>query len=203
MCGFRPGVRRRWSTNHVLRSELMADLRMIIGGDEVEAVSGLRTDVIDPATERVVGSVPKGGLADVDRAVEAARRGLQGLVAPHAGRTGGAAGQACRSARRRDRAAGRDRGLADRQADQAGRQLRRSLRQRQPSLHGRTGPHPRGIGGRRVRRRVHQHHPAGAAGSGGLDRPVELPLPDGGLEGRAGAGGRQHGHPQAGVEHAR
>jgi betaine-aldehyde dehydrogenase len=52
----------------------MADLKMIIGGEEVEAASGSRTDVIDPATEQVVGSVPRGGLVDVDRAVMAARQ---------------------------------------------------------------------------------------------------------------------------------
>ena len=40
----------------------MADMKMIIDGDTVEAASGQRTDVIDPATEQVVGSVPKGGV---------------------------------------------------------------------------------------------------------------------------------------------
>jgi betaine-aldehyde dehydrogenase len=48
------------------------DLKMVIGGEEVEALSGERTQVIDPATEAVVGSVPTGGLSDVDRAVTAA-----------------------------------------------------------------------------------------------------------------------------------
>ena len=56
----------------------MADLKMIIGGESVEAASGARADVIDPATEQVVGSVPKGGLADVDRAIVAARQAYRG-----------------------------------------------------------------------------------------------------------------------------
>ncbi|GAB4248486.1 MAG: gamma-aminobutyraldehyde dehydrogenase [Thermoleophilia bacterium] len=49
------------------------DKKMLIGGEDVEAESGERTDVIDPATEAVVGRVPKAGLEDVDRAVNAAR----------------------------------------------------------------------------------------------------------------------------------
>ena len=46
---------------------------MIVGANEVESVSGLRTQVIDPATEATVGSVPRAGGEDVDRAVRAAR----------------------------------------------------------------------------------------------------------------------------------
>ena len=49
-----------------------ADLKMIVGGEAVEAASGARMEVIDPATEEVVGSVPRGGAADVERAVGAA-----------------------------------------------------------------------------------------------------------------------------------
>ncbi|HXH27780.1 MAG TPA: gamma-aminobutyraldehyde dehydrogenase [Candidatus Polarisedimenticolia bacterium] len=54
----------------------MADLKlkMIIDGKEVEADSGQRTEVINPANEKVVGSVPKGGAKEVDRAVHAARK---------------------------------------------------------------------------------------------------------------------------------
>ena len=52
----------------------MTDLKMIIDGKEVESVSRQRADVINPATEKSVGSVPKGGAEDVDRAVKAARK---------------------------------------------------------------------------------------------------------------------------------
>jgi betaine-aldehyde dehydrogenase len=48
-------------------------LRMIIGGESVEASSGRRMEVLDPATGRPVGSVPEGGADDVYRAVAAAR----------------------------------------------------------------------------------------------------------------------------------
>src|SRR2546428_14175197 len=53
---------------------VMTDLKMIIDGKEVEAASRQRADVINPATEKPVGSVPKGGAEDVDRAVKAARK---------------------------------------------------------------------------------------------------------------------------------
>src|SRR2546425_825219 len=53
---------------------VMTDLKMIIDGKEVESVSRQRADVINPATEKSVGSVPKGGAEDVDRAVKAARK---------------------------------------------------------------------------------------------------------------------------------
>ncbi|MBI4168625.1 MAG: gamma-aminobutyraldehyde dehydrogenase [Acidobacteria bacterium] len=55
----------------------MADLKMIIDGKEVEASSRQRTEVISPATEKVVGSVPRGTAEDVDRAVKAARRAFR------------------------------------------------------------------------------------------------------------------------------
>jgi betaine-aldehyde dehydrogenase len=47
---------------------------MIIDGKEVEASSRQRTEVINPATEKVVGTVPKGAAGDLDRAVAAARQ---------------------------------------------------------------------------------------------------------------------------------
>ncbi len=52
----------------------MTELKMIIDGKEVESASRQRTDVINPATEKTIGSVPKGGAEDVDRAVKAARK---------------------------------------------------------------------------------------------------------------------------------
>ncbi|HKN48021.1 MAG TPA: aldehyde dehydrogenase family protein, partial [Candidatus Polarisedimenticolia bacterium] len=55
----------------------MADLKMIIDGNEVESVSGLRTEVINPANEKVVGTIPKGNVEDVDRAVKAARKAFK------------------------------------------------------------------------------------------------------------------------------
>ena len=53
-------------------------LDMYVGGRRVEARSGERFDVLNPATGEVYASVPKGGAGDVDAAVEAARRALEG-----------------------------------------------------------------------------------------------------------------------------
>ncbi len=55
----------------------MADLKMIIDGKEVESSSGQRLSVINPANEKVVGSVPRGTAADVDRAVKSARQAFK------------------------------------------------------------------------------------------------------------------------------
>jgi betaine-aldehyde dehydrogenase len=46
--------------------------RMVIGGVEVDPVAGEWLDSVDPATEEVIGRVPAGDAADVDRAVAAA-----------------------------------------------------------------------------------------------------------------------------------
>jgi acyl-CoA reductase-like NAD-dependent aldehyde dehydrogenase len=51
---------------------------MFIDGKRVEARSGDRFDVLNPATGQVYASVPKAGTEDVDAAVDAARRALEG-----------------------------------------------------------------------------------------------------------------------------
>jgi 1-pyrroline dehydrogenase len=51
--------------------------RMFINGDWTDAAGGETTQVINPATEEVIAEVPKGGEADVDRAVEAARSAFE------------------------------------------------------------------------------------------------------------------------------
>jgi betaine-aldehyde dehydrogenase len=52
----------------------VTELRMFIDGEWVESSSGEWTDVRSPATGQVVGRVPTGTAADVDRAVRAARQ---------------------------------------------------------------------------------------------------------------------------------
>lgn len=54
----------------------METLKMWIGGAWMDADSGETFAVLNPATEEELGRVPLGGKADVDRAVEAARRAL-------------------------------------------------------------------------------------------------------------------------------
>ena len=51
-----------------------ATARMIIGGESVDAADGATFDVVNPATGAVIATAPLGGKAEVDRAVELARR---------------------------------------------------------------------------------------------------------------------------------
>jgi aldehyde dehydrogenase (NAD+) len=50
------------------------EIRMLIGGQLVEAASGKRFDNINPATEEVIGQVADGGKDDMSRAIAAARK---------------------------------------------------------------------------------------------------------------------------------
>ena len=59
---------RDWLARH--------DHRMLIGGEWVDAIDGERLQSINPATGEVLGTFPAAGAADVEHAVEAARRAL-------------------------------------------------------------------------------------------------------------------------------
>ena len=52
--------------------------RLYVGGSWVPPSTARTIDVVNPATEEVMGRVPAGGAADVDAAVEAARRAFPG-----------------------------------------------------------------------------------------------------------------------------
>jgi acyl-CoA reductase-like NAD-dependent aldehyde dehydrogenase len=56
--------------------EIVRD-RLYIGGEWVEPAGSETIKVIDSTTERVIGRIPEGTQADVDRAVEAARAGFE------------------------------------------------------------------------------------------------------------------------------
>ncbi|MDH5242875.1 MAG: aldehyde dehydrogenase family protein, partial [Chloroflexota bacterium] len=70
-----------------------AALRMVIGGESVDAADGQTFDVVNPADGLVIATAPLGGRADVDRAVAAARaafedrRGWSSWAAGKRGRT--------------------------------------------------------------------------------------------------------------------
>ena len=55
--------------------------RLFIGGEWLEPAGDGRIDVIDSTTEQVMGSVPEGTPADIDRAVAAARAAFDGWAA--------------------------------------------------------------------------------------------------------------------------
>ncbi len=54
------------------------DAKMLIGGEQVDALDGQTFEVHNPATGEVIANVPLGGKADVDRAVEAAQKAFEG-----------------------------------------------------------------------------------------------------------------------------
>ncbi|TMK81988.1 MAG: aldehyde dehydrogenase family protein, partial [Actinobacteria bacterium] len=56
---------------------LPVNYQLYIGGQWVDATSDDGLDVINPATEETIGSVPRGSIADVDRAVGAARKAFE------------------------------------------------------------------------------------------------------------------------------
>lgn len=58
-------------------SFLQGPLRMLIGGQWVDAASGETIEVFDPATGERLGAVPSAGPEDVDRAVRAARTAFE------------------------------------------------------------------------------------------------------------------------------
>ena len=54
-----------------------APKRMFINGEWADSSTGETTDVINPATEEVIGQIPKGNEADVDKAVAAAKAAFE------------------------------------------------------------------------------------------------------------------------------
>ncbi|OUM03545.1 NAD-dependent succinate-semialdehyde dehydrogenase [Variovorax sp. JS1663] len=53
------------------------DTRLLINGEWTDAASGKTLDVINPATGQPIGKVAHAGIADLDRALEAAQRGFE------------------------------------------------------------------------------------------------------------------------------
>ena len=51
----------------------LATLKMVIGGETVDAADGQRFEITDPAHGKVIATAPQGGKADVDKAVAAAQ----------------------------------------------------------------------------------------------------------------------------------
>ena len=51
----------------------VSNVKMIIGGEQVDAADGQTFDVTNPATGEVMATAPLGGVEDVNRAVKAAQ----------------------------------------------------------------------------------------------------------------------------------
>jgi betaine-aldehyde dehydrogenase len=71
----------------------MSTLKMVIGGESVDAADGQTFDVVNPANGQVIATAPLGGKEDVDRAVKAAQdafdapKGWSSFAAGKRGRT--------------------------------------------------------------------------------------------------------------------
>src|SRR5450759_456855 len=59
-------------------SPAVPTLKMVIGGEFVDAADGQTFDVVSPVTGQIIVSVPKGSSEEVDRAVKAAQRAFDG-----------------------------------------------------------------------------------------------------------------------------
>ena len=170
--------------------------RNLVGGELVEGVDGAAREVRSPATGEVIAEVPDGSMADVERAMAAAREaripwrdttpgqrmeallGLAALVERHSDELA-----ELESLNVGKPMSLRQRGAAD-------------LRRRAALLRGR-GADAQRPGGGRVRRRLHVLRPARADRDRRADHAVELPADDGDLEDRAGARGGQRRRAQA------
>ena len=133
------------------------DLKMIIDGVAVASTSGRWIEVRSPATGELVGRVPDGTEADVDRAVAVARAAFKDgrwHRMAHAG-PGDDHEPARRPARSRRRRARPPRDAPDRHVVQAAARLGLRVRQRQPALLRDPDPEPRGQGRLRVQRQPH------------------------------------------------
>ena len=167
-----------------------------IGGEWREVADGGTDAVLDPATGDMIAEVASSTTADVDRAVEAAAAAFHEWAAarPASGRRR-CGGSPTGWRRRRDelialesRNVGKPIAAVPEEIDFDIDNLR--------FFAGAARTADAQVGGR-VHGRLHVDPAPRAARRGGLDRAVELPADDGGLEDRAGAGGRQHGRAEA------
>jgi len=65
-------------TTQTTAQPAIGDVKMIIGGEQVDAADGQTFDVINPATGELLARAPLGGKEDVDRAVQAAQAAFDG-----------------------------------------------------------------------------------------------------------------------------
>ena len=169
-----------------------------IDGAFRDAASGATFATENPATGEVIAHVAAGDAADIDAAVASARRAFEdgrwSRRAPGRSQDG--------PAPVRGPARGEPRGARDARRARGGQADHRLPRGR-PARHGQDVPLVRrgdrqGLRRRRAdRARRARADRARADRRGGRGRALELPDPDGGVEGRAGARGRQQRDRQA------
>ena len=177
---------------------------MLIGGEWRQATAHAELEVVNPATEEVVDTVPAGSPEDVELAVATATARVRRLVADRRREARGDP----RAGRRSDpRAREGARGDADLRAGQAaGRGDRRGQPSRATACASTPRRRRRSAGAYQelpsdVRAGVRDGDPPADRRVRG-DHAVQLPADAARDEGRAGAGRRQHGRRQAGGDDA-
>ncbi len=178
------------ASRHTMQTKLLINGKLVAGAGEVE-------DVLNPATGKVLARVAEASREQVDAAVAAADAAFDGWArTPPKDR-------ATLLLKLADRIEADGAGFAKVESQNCGKPYPAALdgrdpghRRRVPLLRRRL-PQPHGRGRGRVPRRLHQHDPPRSDRRRGLDRAVELPADDGGVEARAGAGRRQHRGAQA------
>ena len=113
----------------------ISTLKMVIGGETVDAADGQTFEVVNPATGETIATAPLGGKADVDRAVEAAQKAFEdpkGWANWPAGKRGRSLAKLGELVKKNSRGACAAREPQHRQADheRAGRDRRRLARLR-------------------------------------------------------------------------
>ena len=171
--------------------------QQFIGGRRCRGSSPTTVTVTNPSTGEVLATDALAAPADVDAAVAAATAAFPGWAGATPAERSTLLHRLAAELGRGRRRAGAGREPPVRQADPARRGLRRARHRRQRRLLRRRRPQPGGQGQRRVLRRPHVEHPAGADRGRRVDRAVELPAADGGVEDPAGDRRRQHDRAQA------
>ena len=172
-----------------------------INGRTEQGTSTHTHDVVNPATGGVVATVDLASAADVDRAVAAARAAFATWARTTPGERSAILHRfasilderAEEFARVESRQTGKPIRLARGSTCRARSTTRRSSQAPRATSKGRHGEYSAG---------PHLNHPARAHRRRRLNRALELPAADGGLEDSSGHRCGQHDRPQAGRDHA-
>ena len=174
----------------------MKSYKNFVGGKLVKSVEGREEAIISPVDERTLGKVPLCDAKDVDRAVGAAAEAFEKWQDTTPGE------RSLMLLKLADILEKNGDELAALEADNVGKPIglaKSEVPFMVDNLRFFAGA-CRCLEGKAAGEYLAgytEHDPAGAGGRSGLDRALELPPHDGRVEDRPGAGGRQHGRPEA------
>ena len=176
---------------------------MLIGGEWRQAAAHEELEVVNPATEEVVDSVPAGSPEDVELAVATAKRAFAEWSKTDVEKRAAILTKAADLIRDQRQGARGDADLRAGQADRRGDGGGHPSRPRRPLLRRGRDQGPRRLPGspEHARPRLRDGDPPSDGRVRG-DHAVQLPADAARDEGRAGARVRQHGRGEAGGDHA-